>query len=243
MPFLEIIVDTVEDAIAAETGGATQLALLSHYPSTGVTPSFGMVARIYEKVRIPVIVLLCPHTRGYIPSEEDLETCLRDIEVFKKIGIHDFLIGFIDQTNNLNIQAVGKIRAAHPDIHLHNRIIWEFSRDIQQTVETAIALGFLSMRTSGNHMQNIMVNGDMMETMRNIKLIKDTANKRIAVLLTGGITAANAEFIMNQSGIFDLQIGRGVRSPSNSYSPVDPQKVAILRSKQISVFEDFNLKN
>ena len=92
-------------------------------------------------------------------------------------------------------------------------------------------------------MQNIMVNGDMMETMRNIKLIKDTANKRIAVLLTGGITAANAEFIMSQSGIFDLQIGRGVRSPSNSYSPVDPQKVAILRSKQISVFEDFNLKN
>lgn len=243
MPCLEIIVDTVEDAIAAETGGATQITVLSHYPSTGVTPSYGMVARIHEMVKIPILVLICPHTRGYIPSFEDMETCLRDIEAFKKLGVRDFLLGFIDQSNNLNVQAIEKIKTAQTAINLHSRIIWEFTRDIRKTVETTIGLGFLSMRTSGNCMMNAMTNGDTSESVKNISIIKDLAQNKIEILLTGGITIANMENLVRQTDIYDLQIGRGVRTPNNSYSPVDPTKVTAIRAKQVMLFEDRYLKN
>ncbi|MGV8025698.1 MAG: copper homeostasis protein CutC [Anaerolineaceae bacterium] len=243
MPCLEIIVDTVEDAIAAETGGATQITVLSHYPSTGVTPSYGMVERIYEMVKIPILVLICPHTRGYIPSSEDMETCLRDIEAFRKLGIRDFLIGFIDQSNNLNVQAIDKIKKAQAAINLHSRIIWEFTRDIQKTVETTISLGFRSIRTNGNCMTNTVTNGKSTESMKNISLIKDLAMGKIEILLTGGITLANMDNLVNQTDIFDLQIGRGVRTPSNSYSPVDPVKVAAIRTKQTMLFKERNLED
>ncbi len=243
MPCLEVIVDTVEDAVAAETGGATQITVLSHYPSTGVTPSYGLVARICEKISIPILALVCPHTRSYIPSYEDMETCLRDIEAFKTLGIRDFLLGFIDQSNNLNVQAIEKIKTAQSTIHLHSRIIWEFTRDIKKTVETTIGLGFLSMRTSGNCMMNAITNRDTSQTVKNISLIKDLAKNKIEILLTGGITTANVENWVNQTDIYDLQIGRGVRTPNNSYSPVDPAKVAAIRSKQVSLFEERCLKN
>lgn len=239
MPSLEIIVDTVEDAVAAEIGGATQIAVLSHYPSTGVTPSYGMVARIRERVKIPMLVLICPHTRSYIPSQEDMEICIRDIEAVKALGIHDFLLGFIDQSNNMNVQAIEKIKAAHVDINLHSRIIWEFARDIRKTVETTISLNFLSMRTSGNY----MMNGDTSETIKNISLIKNLSKNRIEILLTGGITATNVENLVNQTDIYNLQIGRGVRTPNNSYSPVDSMKVASIRLKQLALFEKSKLIN
>lgn len=238
MPCLEVIADTVEDAIAAESGGATRIAILSHYPSSGITPSYGMVARIREKVKIPLVVLICPHTRGYIPSHEDLEICLRDIDAFKKLGVNDFLLGFIDQSGNLNIAVIETIKAAHNGIHLHSRVIWELTKDIRKTVETTISLGFRSMRTSGNCLTNSLTNGDFTKTLQNISLIKETAKDRIEILLTGGITARNVETFLRQTTIYNLQIGRGVRTPSNSHSPVDPLKVATIRSKQISIFEE-----
>jgi copper homeostasis protein len=243
MPCLEIIADTVGDAIAAEKGGATQITVLSHFPCTGITPSYGMVTRIREMVKLPMLVLICPHTRSYIPTLEDMETCLCDIEAFKKLGIYDFLFGFIDQNNNLNVQAIEKIKAEHSAVNLHSRIIWEFTRDIRRTVETTINLGFHSMRTSGNCLMNTMTNGNPFESLRNISLMKDLAQDKIQILLTGGITIANMENLVKQTDIYDLQIGRGVRTPNNSYSPVDPVKVAAIRTKQVMLFEEWFLKN
>ncbi len=243
MPCLEVIVDTVEDAIAAEKGGATQIAILSHYPSTGITPSFGMVVRIREITKIPILILICPHTRSYIPSAEDLNTCLYDIKAFRGLGINDFLLGFIDQSNNLNMQIVKRIQQEFENIHLHSRTLWEFSRDIEKNVETAIELGFLSMRTSGNYAINSLNNSDNSKTIQNLSHIKEIANNRIEILLTGGITETNFETIVRKTNILNLQIGRGVRTPNNSYSPVDSSKVAAIRSKQIKLFEELCINN
>jgi len=243
MPCLEVIVDTVEDAFAAEKGGATRISILSHYPSTGVTPSYGMVARIREIIKIPVVVLICPHTRCYVPSEEDLVTSLYDIEAFRKLGINDFLMGFIDQTNNLNIPIIEKIKTEFDDIYLHSRILWEYSRDIENTIETTIRLGFLSMRASGNGALNSLTYDDNSTTIKNLLRIKEIAKDRIEILLTGGISETNLEKIIRKTNILNLQIGRGVRTPNNSYSPVDPSKVAMIRSKQMSLYEEICIQN
>ncbi len=243
MPCLEIIADTVEDAIAAEKGGATQISILSHYPSTGITPSYGTVARIREQVKVPILVLICPHTRSYIPTDEDLMTSLYDIEAFRKLGINDFLMGFIDQSNNLNIPVIEKIKTEFDNIRLHSRILWEFSRDIEKTIETTIQLGFLSMRTSGNGALNALLQNDNSKTINNLSQIKNIVNDRIELLLTGGISETNLEKIVGRTSILNLQIGRGVRTPNNSYSPVDSSKVAIIRSKQMSLYEELCFPN
>jgi len=243
MPCLEVIVDTVEDAIAAEEGGATQISILSHYPSTGVTPSYGAVARIRERVKISMLVLICPHTRSYIPTDEDLITSLYDIEAFKKLGINDFLIGFIDQSNNINTPVIEKIKAEFDGIRLHSRILWEFSRDIEKTVESIIQLDFLSMRTSGNGALNALLQSDNSKTINNLSQINTIVNNRIDVLLTGGISETNLGKLVRKTNILNIQIGRGVRTPNNSYSPVDSSKVAIIRSKQMSLYEELCMQD
>jgi len=242
MPALEIIVDTVQDAIEAEKGGATQLTILSHYPSTGVTPSFGMVAQIRKKVTLPLFVLIRPHTRSSIPCEEDIETCISDIEAIKTLGIQDFLIEFIDQENKPNQHAIETIKQRCSPIQLHSHFALEYSRNYTSNIEDLIKLGFVSIRTCGRTSINSWFDNDASRYIENICSIRDLAGDRISILLTGGIALSNVTNLTARTHIFDLQIGRGVRSPNNSHSPVNSAIIAEIRSKQIKAYKEYILQ-
>ena len=243
MPVLEIIVDTVQDAIEAEKGGATHLTVLSHYPSTGVTPSIGMVAQIQKKVSLPLIILVRPHTRNSIPCGQDIETCVSDIKAMKTLGIQDFLIEFIDQDNNPNQQAIEKINHCCAPIRLHSHFAWQYSRNRAATIEKLIQLGFVSIRTSGRTNTNSWFDNDATRSVESICSIRDLVGKRSSVYLTGGITAANVTHLITSTAIFDLQIGRGVRSPNNSHSPVKSSLVTEIRSRQMKAFQEYIKEN
>lgn len=243
MPVLEIIVDTVQDAIEAERGGATHLTVLSHYPSTGVTPSIGMVAQIQTKVSLPLVILIRPHTRNSIPCGEDIETCVSDIKAMNALGIQDFLIEFIDQDNNPNQQAIEKLYRCCTSIRLHSHFAWQYSRNHVATIEKLIQLGFVSVRTSGRTNTNTWFDNDANRSIEGICSIRDLVGKRTSLYLTGGITTANVTHLTKSTAIFDLQIGRGVRSPNNSHSPVKSSLVAEIRSQQMQAYKKYLIEN
>jgi copper homeostasis protein len=57
-PILETIVCSVEDAVAAERGGANRLEIISHYEVGGLTPSFDLVREVTSTVKIPARAML-----------------------------------------------------------------------------------------------------------------------------------------------------------------------------------------
>lgn len=240
LPSLEIIVDTIDDAVAAEQGGATQILVCSHFPSTGVTPSYGMIARIQEKVTIPIVMQIRPHMRSCIPTKEDIEVCIQDIQAARSLGIHDFMIGFIDQQNYPHCPAIQSILESCGPVRLHSHMIWEYAFDLDSCLKKLIDLQFYSIRTSGRRHTNTIFDTDATKIINKINEIKDIADDRITIFLTGGITASNLSNLVSQTRIFNLQIGRGVRSPNNSHSPVDPSKVAMVRSMQLKMFESYS---
>ena len=59
MPLLlEIIVQTVDDARAAEAGGADRLEVVRDINQDGLTPSLGVVRAIQEATRLPLRVMV-----------------------------------------------------------------------------------------------------------------------------------------------------------------------------------------
>src|SRR5262245_18512277 len=57
-PILEVIVRSVEDAVAADRGGASRLEIISHYEAGGLTPAFDLVQEITSTVKIPAVFRL-----------------------------------------------------------------------------------------------------------------------------------------------------------------------------------------
>jgi|SRR5262245_24122192 len=94
-PILEIIVSTVEDAIAAERGGASRLESISHYEAGGLTPSFDLVRDITSTVKIPARVMLRETEPFVVTDNGEIERLCDAARAFARLPIDGFVLGFL----------------------------------------------------------------------------------------------------------------------------------------------------
>ncbi|HWQ07459.1 MAG TPA: copper homeostasis protein CutC, partial [Holophaga sp.] len=69
---LEVIALTPDEARLAESAGADRIELITAFGEGGLTPGIGLVKRTVAAVRIPVNVMVRPHSRSFRYSPEDL---------------------------------------------------------------------------------------------------------------------------------------------------------------------------
>jgi copper homeostasis protein len=234
MNALEIIVETVEDARAAEAGGATQLDLKAHYPCSGITPSIGMVTIIAQTVKIPIILMVRPHARSFLASTADLQAARADILAAKALGVQDFMFGFLTKEHTLDVQAVAQLRDAAGDGRIHMHLAWELSRDPWQALDQMLSLGFHSIHTGGLSTQGTAFGGSALDAAGNIRRIAEIVNGRMEIFLAGSVSSENAVSLMRATGITNLHCGRGVRTPTTADGKVDENKVRLLRQTQMA---------
>ena len=82
---LEIIACSVEDAVAAELGGADRLEIISHYEVGGLTPPIEMVREITAKIKIPLRVMLRESEPFEVSDEHEIEKLCSAARAFAKI--------------------------------------------------------------------------------------------------------------------------------------------------------------
>lgn len=230
---LEIIVETYEDVLAAVRGGATQLDLKAHYPCSGVSPSAGIIVRALHAVDVPIMVMIRPHARSFIMSKEDINTACEEIKQARKLGARNFLTGFLNSKNELNVEGLKRIIEASGDCCLHANLIWELTHDPIMALDQLIELGFSSLRASGKTSSSGAFGGSVVNAIPTILEYKKVAAGKIEIFAAGGVNENNIEEIIMKTGIVNIHCGRSVRTLESADSPVDQEKVSLLRYKQI----------
>src|SRR5437899_12890401 len=92
---LEIAVGSVEDALAAQAGGADRLELNAALALGGLTPSLGTVIEVKAAVRLPVMVMVRPRPGGFAYSEADFKVMQRDTDLALRHGADGIVFGIL----------------------------------------------------------------------------------------------------------------------------------------------------
>jgi copper homeostasis protein len=222
---LEIIVETVADALAAAEGGADRLDLKSNFVQKGLTPSAGMIEEICGRVDIEVMAMIRPHTRSWVVDPQDLAVMQADIRIARSLGASGFLLGALTEDMRLDIPTVRAFKEAAGDLPIHFHLGWELAQDPLGTLEELISLSIQSVRTTGGGGPE----GKVPENITNIRAYRDHADGRIELLLAGGVTPENVENMVTETGVAHVHSGTGVRTPASPEGAVDAAKVAKLR--------------
>jgi copper homeostasis protein len=90
---LEVCVASVEDAIAAEAGGADRLELNMALELGGLTPSAGLFQEVRQAVDIPVIAMIRPRAGGFCYSRVESLLMMRDAELMLGLGADGLAAG------------------------------------------------------------------------------------------------------------------------------------------------------
>ncbi|MER7777902.1 copper homeostasis protein CutC [Streptomyces sp. NBC_01723] len=120
---LEVIALDVEDAVAAQAGGADRLELVTDMAADGLTPSAETVAAIRAAVDIDLRVML-RLADGFAAG--DVERLTRLAGRMREAGATEFVLGFLDPDGDVDLHAVERIAGV-----LHG-CRWTFHRAIDR---------------------------------------------------------------------------------------------------------------
>ncbi|MCL7425186.1 copper homeostasis protein CutC [Streptomyces sp. YS415] len=123
---LEVIALDVEDAVAAQAGGADRLELVTDIAADGLTPSAATVAGIRAAVDIPVRVMV-RLADGFAAG--DAHRLVGAAEEMRGAGAEEFVLGFLDSDGAVDLDAVERVVAVLGGCR------WTFHRAIDRAAD------------------------------------------------------------------------------------------------------------
>ncbi|WP_327396228.1 copper homeostasis protein CutC [Streptomyces phaeochromogenes] len=123
---LEVIALGVEDAVAAEAGGADRLELVTDMAADGLTPPVGTFAEIRAAVGISLRVML-RLADGF--EAGDVRELLRAARELRAAGADEFVLGFLDETGEPDLPALEAVLAELDGCR------WTFHRAIDRAAD------------------------------------------------------------------------------------------------------------
>lgn len=115
---LEVVVTTLEEAIAAQQGGAHSVEVVAGFAVGGLTPPLELVQQIRAGLQIEINVIVRPHARSFNYDANDVQHILSCAGSFAALGINGIVACGLTPDNALDIALLRRIRDAAPHARL-----------------------------------------------------------------------------------------------------------------------------
>ena len=204
---VEIVVDCVASARAAERGGATRLELCSSLIEGGVTPSAGLIELTRAAVTIGVFVMIRPRGGDFYYDAEEFEIMQRDIAAAKRLGADGVVFGLLDVNGNIDIVRTRELVELARPLGVTFHRAFDMTPDLFRALEGVCGAGVDRLLTSG---------GEQTAPQGSVTIAKlvEKAHGRIAIMPGSGIKPENARALVEQTGVRELHAGLRTSLPS-----------------------------
>ena len=181
---LEVCIDSVESAIAAERGGAERVELCGDLLEGGITPSAGLIASVRRHVAIGLYVMIRPRGGDFCYSELEFEVMQEEIRQARQQGADGIVLGLLDEQACIDVARTRQlVELARPlPVTFHRAI--DMTPDLDAAQEDAIATGAARILTSGGA-PNVTLG--MSQIARMVK----SAKGRIPIMPGSGVSLEN----------------------------------------------------
>ena len=196
---VEVVVDSVAGAIAAQEGGAQRVELCTGLFEGGVTPSAATIELTRRHVAIGLQVMIRPRGGDFLYSDLEMEVMLRDIAVAKELGADGVVFGVLHADGTVDTTRTHHLIEAARPLNVTFHRAFDMVADPQFSLEELIKLGVDRVLTSGQE-------SSALEGADTIRELVKQAHGRIIVMPGGGIHERSAGRIVRETGAHEIHI-------------------------------------
>ena len=197
---VEAAVESAEGAIAAARNGTHRIELCANLSEGGTTPSAGTIEATLARVGVPVFVMIRPRGGDFLYSGTELDVMMRDIAAARSAGAHGVVTGVLTPAGAVDSDRMrALVEAARPlPVTFHRAI--DLARDPGEALEALVDCGVSRVLTSGGKPRAV-------DAIPALAALVRQAGDRIVVMPGGGINAANAVQIVEETGAREIHVG------------------------------------
>lgn len=204
---VEVCVDSVDSALAAERGGARRIELCSDLLEGGVTPSLGLLSVVRSKVSIGVHPIIRPRPGDFCYSDAEFEIMRRDIELAKTEGADGVVLGILNPDGTVDLDRTRRLVQLAQPLSVTFHRAFDVSADLLEAFEDICSTGVERLLTSGGEQE-------CLQGVNTVAQLVQTARGRINIMAGGRIGIKNAASIIRQTGVSEIHVG--LATPVNS---------------------------
>ena len=190
---IEICCGSVDDAVAAEQGGANRVELCSALFLGGLTPSMGAILEAKSRLSIPVIVMVRPRPSGFCYTSIEMEVMARDTENAIKAGADGVVFGILKEDSTVDSERCRRILDLIGDRQAVFHRAFDVAPDPFRALDELIALGVRRVLTSGQR-------STAPQGANLIKRLIGYSRGRIEILPGGGIRLQTVNDLIEKTG-------------------------------------------
>jgi len=209
---LEISVESLDSAIAAERGGAHRIELCEFLALGGVTPSEDLMRKTRAAVKIPIFAMIRPRDEDFVYSSSELEQMRAEIELAKSCGMDGLVLGILHRDNTINVEQTRKLVELAGPLPVTYHRAFDETPDLCAALESIISTGASRILSSGGKstaLEGASVLADLVSSVRD----------RIIILPGGGNNASNLAEIIRLTRAHEFHSGLGTTLPYGQSSP------------------------
>jgi copper homeostasis protein len=204
---IEVCVDSVASAMAAERGGASRIELCSSLIEGGVTPSAGLIELTRAAVTLPLHVMIRPRAGDFCYEADEFETMQRDIASAKRMGADGVVFGVLRPAGDVDEDRTRQLVDLARPLAVTFHRAFDMTADLFRALDDVCATGADRVLTSGG--EPTALQGSAVIAQLIVK-----AADRIIIMPGSGIKPESARQFVRETGAREIHVGLCTALPS-----------------------------
>jgi copper homeostasis protein len=194
---VEACVESVDEALAAERGGADRLELCDNMAVGGTTPDADLIARVKRLVRIPVAVMIRPRDGSFVFMADEVAAMRRDIAMARARGADMLVIGVLGPDGTVDADVTRELVALAAGTPVTFHKAFDRIADQLPALDRLIDAGVSRLLTSGGAASAV-------EGVESLAALVKRAGGRIAIMAGGKVRGHNALEIVERTAVAEV---------------------------------------
>lgn len=203
---LEITVEDLPAAEAAERGGADRIELCAELPAGGVTPPDSLIRAVRQAVRVPVFSMIRPRAGNFVYSAAEFDDMKAQTARARSLGMDGVVFGILDAAGGVDVPRTRDLVGLAGPLPVTFHRAFDETMDLALALEQAVAAGARRILTSGGRRSAA-------EGLDSIADLVRRAGERILIVPGGGIQAKNLERVVRETGAREFHSGLSTLVP------------------------------
>ncbi|MGS0525134.1 copper homeostasis protein CutC [Zobellia nedashkovskayae] len=146
---VEVCANSLQSALNAQKAGAHRIELCSEIAVGGITPSYGLLKSVRERISIPIHILIRPRSGDFTYSPDDLAIMKENIALCAKLGFDGIVSGVLKTDFSLDIDRTEELIKASGNLKFTFHRAFDWVKEPFETLSQLEALNVDYILTSG----------------------------------------------------------------------------------------------